>query len=99
MPTKEKLYQEFRDKGLTILAVSFGEDENLVRDFQNEFKLSFPILYDPGDQIAERYGVRGHPVTFIIDREGLFAGKVIGERDWSSRAARALIKELVTAKR
>lgn len=95
MPTKDKLYREFRDKGLTVLAVSFGENETLVQDFQNEFKLSFPVLYDPGDETAGRYGVRGHPVTFIIDRSGLLIGKVIGERDWSSKEARALIEDLL----
>jgi len=99
LPTKEKLYQEFADKGLTILAVSFGENETLVHDFQNEFKLSLPVLYDPGDETARQYGVRGHPVTFIVDRKGLLVGKVIGERDWSGKAARALITELLTAGR
>ena len=91
MPNKEKLYQKCADKSLTILALSFGESETLVQDFHNEFKLNFPVLYDPADRIARAYGVRGHPVTFIIDREGFLIGKVIGERDWSGD--RELLKE------
>lgn len=75
--------------------MSFGENETLVQDFQNEFKLSLPVLYDPGDETARQYGVRGHPVTFIIDREGFLVGKVIGERDWSSKEARALLEDLL----
>jgi len=68
LPTKEKLFREFRDNDLMILAVSFQELEDLVRDFQEEFKLSFPVLFDPKGKVAEKYEFRGHPVTFLIDR-------------------------------
>ena len=78
-----------------ILAVSFQEPEDLVRDFQKEFKLSFPVLFDYGGKVAEKYDFRGHPVTFLIDRRGFLLGKVIGERDWSSAEAKTLIKEIL----
>jgi len=78
-----------------ILAVSFQEPEDLVRDFQKEFKLSFPVLFDYEGKVAEKYDFRGHPVTFLIDRRGFLLGKVIGERDWSSAEAKTLIKEIL----
>ena len=95
MPTKEKLFREFRDKDLMILAVSFHEPEDLVGDFQKEFKLSFPVLFDPKGKVAKNYEFRGHPVTFLIDRKGFLVGKVIGERDWSSEEAKTLMKGLL----
>ena len=69
----------------------------MVRDFQKEFKLSFPVLYDPEGGMSENYEITGHPVTFLIDRKGFLIGKVIGERDWSSSDARALVRELLKA--
>ncbi len=84
MPTKDKLFQEFKDKGLAVLAISFKESEELLKDFQREFKLSFSVLYDPKGKSAEKYEITGHPVTYLIDRKGFFIGKVIGERDCSS---------------
>lgn len=95
MPTKDKLFHEFKEKGLAVLAISFKESEELVKDFQQEFKLSFPVLYDPKGKSAEKYEITGHPVTFLIDRKGFLIGKVIGERDWSSSDARALVRELL----
>ena len=95
MPTKEKLFREFRDKDLMILAVSFHEPEDLVGDIQKEFKLSFPVLFDPKGKVAEKYEFRGHPVTFLIDRKGVLVGKVIGERDWASKEAKMMIEELL----
>lgn len=71
--------------------MSFKESLDLVRDFQKEFKLSFPVLFDPQGKVAEKYEFRGHPVTFLIDRKGFLVGKVVGERDWSSAVARELV--------
>jgi peroxiredoxin len=95
LPTKEKLFGEFKDKDLMILAVSFQEPEDLVKDFQKEFKLSFPVLFDPQGKASEKYEITGHPVTFIVDRNGFLVGKVPGERDWSSVEAKALLKDLL----
>lgn len=78
-----------------ILAASFEEPEDLVRDFQREFKLSFPVLFDPRGKVSEKYNFRGHPVTFLIDRKGFLVGQVLGERDWSSPEAKALVVDLL----
>jgi peroxiredoxin len=95
LPTKETLYRELKEKGLVILAVSIGESEDLAKDFQKEFKLSFPVLSDLEGKIAGDYQVRGHPVTYLIDRKGFLVGKVIGERDWSSPEAKLVIRDLL----
>ncbi len=80
-----------------VLDISFKEPEELVKDFQQEFKLSFPVLFDPQGKMAEKYEITGHPVTFLIDKEGFLIGKVIGERNWSSSDAQALVRELLKA--
>jgi peroxiredoxin len=98
LPTKEKLFGEFKNKDLMILAVSFHEPEDLVRDFQKEFKLSFPVLPDPQGKVSDRYEFRGHPVTFLIDRKGFLVGKVLGERNWSSPEAKALVTDLLRSR-
>ena len=95
MPTKEKLYRQFKDKDLAIFAVSFKEPEDLVKDFQKEFKLSFPVLFDPSGKVSEKYNITGHPTTFLIDRKGFLVGNVPGERDWSSPEAKALVIDLL----
>jgi peroxiredoxin len=95
LPTKNKLFREFKEKSLAVLAVSFKEQENLVKDFQKEFELSFPVLFDSQGKMAEKYEITGHPVTFLIDRKGFLVGKVVGERDWSSAEAQALLTDLL----
>lgn len=45
--------------------------------------------------LSQSYRIRGHPVTFLIDRQGFLVGQVLGERDWSSPEAKTLITTLL----
>lgn len=89
------MFREFKEKDLAIFAVSFKESEDLVREFQKEFKLSFPILFDLRGKVSDKYEITGHPVTFLMDRNGFLVGKMPGERDWSSPEAKALVTDLL----
>ena len=66
-----------------------------MKDFQKEFKLSFPVVFDTQGKVSEKYEFRGHPATFLIDRKGFLVGKVLGERDWYSAEARELVTDLL----
>ena len=41
-------------------------------------KLTFPALIDPKGSIKTMYGVIGIPESYIIDKQGILIGKVIG---------------------
>lgn len=82
LPSMEKLYQELKDKGFTILAVSIDKKENPVKRFVKKLNLTFPILLDPKNRITRLYRTTGVPETFIIDKKGVIREKVIGARNW-----------------
>ena len=85
MPSMEKLYQELKDEGLEILAVSIDvSGAEAVIPFMKKHRLSFPALIDPQGTIKNLYQTTGIPESFIIDKEGLIAEKVIGPRDWAT---------------
>jgi len=47
------------------------------------------------EKVMDHYGVRGWvPLTFLIDREGMLVGKIVGQRDWCSPEAWSCLKEL-----
>ncbi len=83
MPSMEILYRSYKDKGLEFLTVDVGEDREDVAAFIKEFKLSFPVVLDSSGRVSARYGVRGIPATFIIDRDGDIVAYATGSRDWS----------------
>ena len=95
MPSMEKLYSEFKNKGFIILAVDMQEDSEIVRKFKEKFKLSFPILLDEEGVVASYYEVNAIPVTYLIDRTGYLYAAALGARDWASEDAFLLIKHLL----
>jgi hypothetical protein len=78
-----------------VLAVNLGEEEKEVRSYARTVGLSFPVLLDWDYQVGRIYGVRSHPMRFLIDREGRALAVGIGFRDWSSREAQSLITMLL----
>ena len=95
MPSMERLYRRYRDRGFTILAISIDANTAAVAPFVKTLKLTFPIGLDPKMELADRYTVRALPSSFIIDKNGTMVAITLGPRDWDSSAAHALIESLV----
>jgi len=98
MPSMERLYQEFKGKGLEIVAVNVKDKRPAALAFVKELKLNYPILMDPEGEVGLLYGAFGLPVTYLIDRKGIVLARLWGPADWHSPAARKLIAALVDQK-
>lgn len=46
-------------------------------------------------EVANRYGIRALPGSFLIDRTGQIAAIALGPRDWDSRPAHAAVETLL----
>lgn len=46
---------------------------------------------DPTSELARALGVSGLPTTLLIDAEGRILGRMLGDAEWDSAAAKALI--------
>ena len=84
MPEFQELWEQRGPDGgddLVILAVDFLKDDTVgaAADFVEDFELTFPVLFDTTDSdVAARYGVRGLPATYFIDREGVIRARNLG---------------------
>ncbi|WP_176758766.1 TlpA disulfide reductase family protein [Thiohalorhabdus denitrificans] len=96
MPALESLWQEYGDRGLTVIGVNVdrgGPDK--VRAMAEKLGISFPVLLDPDGEVRNRYNVTAFPQTYLIGRDGRFLGKALGEREWASRAGHELIRHFL----
>jgi peroxiredoxin len=95
-------YALFRELGAEVVALS-GDDTELTRKRYQEYgAFSFPVLADPGNKVAQAYGVYtpakdGQPEkldhgTFIIDRDGVVRWAAYGDSPFSHN--RTLLWEL-----
>lgn len=80
MPAIQKLYVEYKDRGLVVLAVdmTYQDKVGAVLPFTQEYGLTFPILIDDTGAIAEKYELRSLPSSFFIGRDGVIREVVIG---------------------
>jgi peroxiredoxin len=95
MPAMERLHQRYRQRGLVLLAVSVDTDASLVGPFLERYKLTFPVTLDAKMSLANRYGVRALPASFLIDRDGYLAALALGPRAWDTRPAHALVEGML----
>lgn len=95
----EKLYQQLKDKGLTVLAIN-GDNLNYVpsdkiREMVNERGYTFPVVFDDEFAITERYKVIDIPVSYLLDKNGVIKTVTKGNIDWLSAQQLPQIEELL----
>ncbi len=70
MPLLEQIYQRYSGLGFTLLGVNVEEHSADADRFLAETPVSFPILFDPDNEVSKQYGVSAMPSTVIVDRQG-----------------------------
>ncbi len=95
MPLMEKLHKRFKDRDFAVVAVNLREPATRVKNFFDEYKLTFTALLDSKGKIGPRFGVRAVPTTFILDKDGGIIGKVFGSREWTSQKSFDLFEHLI----
>jgi len=95
MPAMERLYLRHRQRGFVLLAVSVDSDASLVKPFLEKHKLTFPVTLDAKMDLANAYGVRALPASFVVDRNGYLTAVALGPRAWDNKAAHTLVEGLL----
>ncbi len=96
MPAMQRVYAEYRDAGLTILAVNATHQDTLsaAGAFAADRGLTFPILTDVDGSTGALYKVRALPTTFFIDADGNIVDMIIGG-PMSEALLRAEVQDLL----
>lgn len=97
MPSMQRLYEKYRERGLAVVAVNQFEDPDLVFEFTGRLSLepTFPILFDRESRVSEQYGVKGLPTTYLLDKTGKIQFRAIGGREFDHPEVEALIESLL----
>lgn len=101
MPSMERLARDYRDRGMTMLAVSLDPERADARQFLNRFlpdqRSAMTVLWDPESRVANEFGTELIPETYIIDRDGRVVARFINEYDWSRPAVKRLVESLLSS--
>lgn len=96
MPSLEALQAELGGEDFAVLTIASGRNPPPAIDkFFAEIGVeTLPKLRDERMALARAMGVMGLPVTVLIDREGNEVARLIGDADWSSEPAKAVVRQL-----
>jgi len=80
MPAFQRVYEEYGDRGLTILAVNatWQDSRRAMQSFVEEHGLTFPVALDEEGRVSRLYRVSALPTTFFIGPDGVISKVVIG---------------------
>lgn len=77
-PLLESTYEKYRDEGLVLVGVSIRDAAPDARDFVDKYGITYPVVHDPQEVLAEKVGVLGLPETYFITDEWRFSGQSSG---------------------
>ena len=81
----EKLAADYIAKGIAVIGINSNvkEDAEAVKAHAAEHKLTFPILKDPGNKIADKLGASVTPEAYFVDQNNklLYHGRIDNSRN------------------
>lgn len=69
-PKLVELEKKYQSSGIKIVSISFNEDEGAMPQDEIKRRGYDFITAVKGESVANRYGVKGTPTTFFINRKG-----------------------------
>jgi len=93
-PALAQLARKFRASGVRFLGVDIRDSPATAKAFTRDFRIEYPSLNDPGDEIALDFRSTvppaGIPTTLVIAPNGRVSARVIGEATYNG------LKDLIT---
>ena len=95
MPSLLRLQQAMPE--IAVLPVATGRNavEGIERFYEEASIRALPVLRDPKSEFARPMAVMGLPVTVILNPEGQEVARLIGDAEWDSESAIAVIRALM----
>ncbi len=98
-PSLEDFAEKLRNHGVIVLGISVDDDQAALEDFIQKNHISYPIGRDPDRALSARFGTYQFPESYILDRRGLVAEKIIGATDWDDPRMQKFVLDLAGGSR
>ena len=97
LPSMHALWSRLEGEDFKLLAINVGEELLEIKKFLETFDppLDFPILMDPNMQVANAWGVRGVPTTYVVDQRGRLVEFAEGEVNFTDAEVIATLRRLI----
>lgn len=94
MPSLGRLQAAMPDIAVVPVATGRNDPAAIDRFFAEAGVTGLTVLRDPKSELARSIGVMALPVTLILNPEGQEVARLIGDAEWDSAAAQAVLKAM-----
>lgn len=97
MPSLQRLSENLAETDFAVVAVNQFETPDHVFAWSGQLSAfpTFPILFDGDSAVAQAFGVRGLPTTYLLDPNGQVRYRAIGGREFDHPEVEKLIRGLM----
>ncbi len=100
-PRLSELARTYASQGVAFVAINSNQHESpadLAR-YARQHAISFPVLKDPGNVIADRFGAKRSPETFILDQRRVvrYQGRIDDQYTVSAQRSSPTRRDLAVA--
>ena len=97
-PALNTLQSQIAPQGGVVLGISLDDDASAYEQFLKDNHVTFPTYRDTTKKIAANYGTHMYPETYLIDRQGKIARKIIGQQAWDEGDILLYVQSLLIQK-
>lgn len=91
MPSLQRLQEAMPEIAVVPVATGRNAVPGIQKFFTEAGISKLPILRDPKSELARSAAVMGLPVTLILNPEGMEVARLIGDAEWDSDSAKAVL--------
>lgn len=70
-PKLQELYVKYKASGLEIVAISVDDEKNGITDFAKTHGAKFPVGWDDGKKVADKWKPENMPSSYIVGKDGV----------------------------
>lgn len=92
-----KIYEEFKDKGFNLLAISTDNEKTIakVKPFIKSRGYNFTVVLDKNSEVARKYYAQQIPYSVLLDKDGRIIQTHLGYMKGDEKKLRELIISLL----
>ena len=95
LPSMNRAARKVLEQPVVWLAINVGEDREAVAAFTADYPIDFTVLLDSSGRVSQDWKVTGMPMTFVVNRDGFIAHRIVGKREWDDELHLQMVLELV----
>ena len=77
-PWMKQIQTKYQGQDFTVISINVDAEPELADKFLKKNPINFPVVFDPTGEIAARYGLKGMPTSYLLDKDGAVKVEHVG---------------------